>query len=92
MFLREAAGYRDDITRFFVALARAAGFDASIVRISNRMNKFFDKGLLSERQLDTEIAVVDLAGKSVYLDPGTKFCSLRLPSLDSYFNPGTQAG
>jgi hypothetical protein len=45
------------------------------VRISNRSNKFFDKGLLSERQLDTEIAVVNLAGKDIYLDPGTKFCS-----------------
>jgi uncharacterized protein DUF3857/transglutaminase superfamily protein len=73
--LAQNTGDRDDITRFFVTLARAAGFDASVVRISNRSNKFFDKGLLSERQLDTEIAVVNLAGKDVYLDPGTKFCS-----------------
>ncbi len=73
--LARGAGYRDDITRFFVALARSAGFDASIVRVSNRMNKFFDKGLLSAQQLATEIAVVNLAGKDVYLDPGTKFCS-----------------
>jgi hypothetical protein len=58
-----------------VALARSAGFDASIVRISNRMNKFFDKGLLSAQQLETEIAVINLAGKDIYLDPGTKFCS-----------------
>jgi hypothetical protein len=73
--LARGAGYRDDITRFFVALARSAGFDASIVRISNRMSKFFDKGLLSAQQLATEIAVVNLAGKDIYLDPGTKFCS-----------------
>jgi len=73
--LARGLGYRDDITRFFVALARSAGFDASIVRISDRMNKFFDKGLLSRQQLATEIAVVNLAGKDVYLDPGTKFCS-----------------
>jgi hypothetical protein len=73
--LAQNTGDRDDITRFFVALARAAGFDSSVVRISNRSNKFFDKGLLSERQLDTEIAVVNLAGKDIYLDPGTKFCS-----------------
>jgi hypothetical protein len=73
--LARGAGYRDDITRFFVALARSAGFDASIVRISNRLNKFFDKGLLSRQQLETEIAVVNLAGKDVYLDPGTRFCS-----------------
>lgn len=72
--LARGTGDREDITRFFVALARAAGFDASIVRVSDRKNKFFDKGLLSERQLETEIAVVNLAGKNIYLDPGTLFC------------------
>jgi hypothetical protein len=72
--LSRGTGDREDITRLFVALARAAGFDASIVRVSNRQNKFFDKGLLSKRQLDSEIAVVIQAGKEVYLDPGTMFC------------------
>ncbi|MFL6310997.1 MAG: transglutaminase domain-containing protein [Terriglobales bacterium] len=72
--LSRGTGDREDITRLFVALARAAGFDASIVRVSNRQNKFFDKGLLSRRQLDSEIAVVNQAGKDVYLDPGTMFC------------------
>jgi hypothetical protein len=72
--LARGAGYRDDITRLFVALARSAGFEASIVRVSDRKNKFFDKGLLSKRQLDSEIAVVSQAGNDIYLDPGTKFC------------------
>lgn len=72
--LARGTGYRDDITRLFVALARSAGFEASIVRVGDRKNKFFDKGLLSRRQLDTEIAVVNQAGKDIYLDPGTKFC------------------
>lgn len=72
--LARGTGDRDDITRFFVALARAAGFDASIVRVSDRQNKFFDKGLLSEQQLETEIALISLAGKDIYLDPGTMFC------------------
>lgn len=72
--LARGIGYRDDITRLFVALARAAGFDASIVRVSNRRDKFFDKGLLSKRQLDAEIALVSQGGKDIYLDPGTRFC------------------
>ena len=72
--LARGAGTRDDITRFFVALVRAGGFDASIVRVSNRKEKFFDKGLLSKRQLDSEIAIVNQAGKDIYLDPGTRFC------------------
>jgi len=72
--LARGTGTRDDITRLFVALARAGGFEASVVRVSNRKEKFFDKGLLSRRQLDSEIAVVNQAGKDVYLDPGTRFC------------------
>jgi len=72
--LARGTGYREDITRLFVALARSAGFDVSIVRVGDRKNKFFDKGLLSRRQLDTEIAVVNLGGKEIYLDPGTRFC------------------
>ena len=46
--LARGYGSRDDIGRFFVALARAAGFDASILRVSDRSEKFFDKGLLSQ--------------------------------------------
>jgi Domain of Unknown Function with PDB structure (DUF3857)/Transglutaminase-like superfamily len=72
--LARGIGDRSDITRLFIALARAAGFDASIVRTSNRQNKFFDKGLLSLRQLDSEIVVVNQGGKDTFLDPGTRFC------------------
>jgi hypothetical protein len=72
--LARGNGNSNDLARLFVALARAAGFDASIVRASNRRDKFFDETLLSERQLDSEIAVVNLGGKDTYLDPGTRFC------------------
>jgi Domain of Unknown Function with PDB structure (DUF3857)/Transglutaminase-like superfamily len=72
--LARGAGSRNDITRLFVALARAAGFEASIVRVSNRHDKFFDKNVLSTRQLDSEIAVVHVADKDMYLDPGTPYC------------------
>lgn len=72
--LARGAGYRTDITRLFVGLARSAGFDASIVRVGNRAVKLFDKSLLSRRQLDTEIAMVSAGGKDVFLDPGTQLC------------------
>jgi hypothetical protein len=72
--LARGAGYRNDITRSFVALARASGFEASIMRVSDRKLKFFDKGVLSKRQLSSEIAIVNLEGKDVYLDPATRFC------------------
>jgi hypothetical protein len=72
--LSRGTGNRDDIARFFVGLARAAGFEASIVRVSDRKNKFFDRDLLSKRQLDSEIVVISQGGKDIYLDPGTQFC------------------
>jgi hypothetical protein len=72
--LARGIGTRGDITRLFIALARAGGFEASIMRVSDRKDKFFDKGLLSKRQLSTEIAVVSQGGNDVFLDPGTKLC------------------
>lgn len=73
--LARGAGYSSDINRLFVAMARSAGFDASIVRASSRRERFFDKGLLSKDQLAYEIAVVNVAGKDVYLDPATRYCT-----------------
>ena len=63
-------GNRDDITRLFVALARAAGLESSVVLASSRANSRFDKNELSTSQLDTEVAVVKLKGSDLYLDPG----------------------
>lgn len=72
--LARGMGFRNDITRVFVAMARSAGFDSSIVRVSDRKTKFFSKELLSKRQLETEIATASVGGKDIYLDPGTRFC------------------
>ena len=76
--LARGFGGRRDITRLFVALARAAGFNAFILRASNRAERFFDKGLLSSSQLDAEIAQVNVNGTDFYLDPGTKYCPFGL--------------
>lgn len=72
--LQRGYGTRSDITRLFVAMARAAGFSASVLEDSNREDRFFNKAVLSLRQLDGEIALVSVNGKDVYLDPSTKFC------------------
>lgn len=76
--LARGYGYRNDVTRLFVAMARAAGFDANVLPVSNRKERFFDRGMLSQRQLDAEIALVNSDGKQYYLDPGTKFCPFGL--------------
>ena len=72
--LRHGYGNRNEITRLFVALARAAGFTASVTFVSSRESRLFDREVLSFSQLDSEVAHVRLNGKSIFLDPGTRFC------------------
>ena len=71
-----ARGYGNsrEITLLFVAMARAAGLDASIVQVSDRKTRFFVKDWTSLRQLDTVIVAVNLNGKDLYLEPGTRYC------------------
>jgi hypothetical protein len=72
--LKHGYGNRNAITMFFVAMARSLGFNASVVLVSSRESGFFDREMLSFAQLDSEMARVQLGGKSVFLDPGTRFC------------------
>jgi hypothetical protein len=72
--LHRGYGDRHEITRLFVALARGAGFTASVVFVSSRETRLFDREVLSFSQLDSEIARVRLNGKDIFLDPGTRFC------------------
>jgi hypothetical protein len=69
--LTNKGGYRDEIGRTFVALARAAGFDADVYRAAPRDESFFSDQLPDAEQMSDEIAVVTLDGKPIYLDPGT---------------------
>jgi len=68
-------GYGDgqQITWLFMALARAAGFQADPVLVPTRDSHFFDPQLMNPGQLDTNLVVVSLDGHDLYLDPGTAF-------------------
>jgi hypothetical protein len=68
-------GYADgyDITWLFLALARAAGFDASPVFISTRDSHFFNPRVMNPHDLNTNVVLVKLDGKDVYFDPGVAF-------------------
>jgi hypothetical protein len=76
--LERGYGTHNDIARLFVALARAAGFDAQVVRAADRKSFFFKPNYLVAGQLSSELAVVKLNGNDVYLDPGTEFCPFGL--------------
>ncbi len=57
----------------FVALARAAGFEAFPVLISERSQHFFHPKYMNSFELNDSVVLVKLNGKDFYCDPGTKF-------------------
>jgi uncharacterized protein DUF3857 len=61
------------LTWLFLALARAAGFDASGVWVSDRQNYFFSPKTMDGRRLDANVVVVKVAGKDMFFDPGAAF-------------------
>ncbi|NTV80528.1 MAG: DUF3857 and transglutaminase domain-containing protein, partial [Candidatus Aminicenantes bacterium] len=68
-------GLRSDITRSFAAMANAAGFEARVIRVVTRDDKFFVKdfcGLYD--QFDSELAMVKIDGADKLFDPATPFC------------------
>jgi hypothetical protein len=72
--LTNRSGTHDELNRLFVSMVRAAGIPASLIWVPDRSREIFLKQYLSTRQFDAEIAIVQLDGKEVYLDPGSKFC------------------
>jgi hypothetical protein len=71
--LRNGYGDLRDINRFFVALARAAGFEAHVIRVGERDEQFLAKNVPIGGQLDGEVTVVTVDGKPRYFDPGTPY-------------------
>jgi hypothetical protein len=67
-------GDNDQINSVFVSMARAAGFTAYVMRVSNRDRWIFNPDYLTMGQFDDDITVVELDGKELFLDPGTRFC------------------
>ncbi len=71
---RHNYGYGNEINFLFTALARAAGFDASIVQVVDRNSAVFEPQVLDESQLNAMIVLVRLNGENIYFDPATRFC------------------
>jgi hypothetical protein len=64
-------GNRWAINWLFLALARAAGFDATPVLIATRNERFFDRRIMNSRLLNASVVVVKLNNQDRYFDPGT---------------------
>lgn len=77
--LKNNAGLRSDITRTFVALARASGFPAEVARVVTRDDKFFHENILGlYGQFDREVALVKVDGREMSFDPATPGCPMGL--------------
>ena len=74
----QKSGSPDDLALLYVALARAAGLQAYPMQVVNRDRAIFDPDYLTTYQLDDYIAIVNIGGKDVFLDPGQKMCPFGL--------------
>lgn len=68
-------GYADggQLTWLFLALARAAGFEAYGCWVSSRNEYFFTPSTMQAQKLNSNLVLVKLSGKDLYLDPGAAF-------------------
>ena len=90
--LEQRSGYHDELNRLFAALVREAGLPASMMQVPDRSETFFDAHFLNTNQFDAEVVIVELNGKEVFLDPGTKFCAYGLLNWRYGGNQGLRQG
>lgn len=71
-------GNATQLTWLFLGLARAAGFDAYGLLVSDRQHYFFRQESMDANKLDDNVILVKLNGKDIYCDPGVAFTPLGL--------------
>ncbi len=70
----QKGGTGNEIALLYVALARAASLKAWPMQVVVRSRALFDPTYLRIEQLDDYIAIVTIAGKETFLDPGQDVC------------------
>jgi hypothetical protein len=66
-------GSHAQITWLYLALLRAAGFEAYGVLASSRKDYFFKPKTMESWKLNSSVVLVRLNGKDLYFDPGAEF-------------------
>ena len=72
--LARKRGDSDQLTELFIAMARAAGMKAYLMMVTNRDRHIFFKAYNSLNQLDDALALVNVDGKELVFDPGSRYC------------------
>ncbi len=80
--LQRGYGYRMQLNLLFAGMARAAGLQATLVRVSTRHEDFFAQALMDTDQLPSIVVEVNTGSQTLYLDPGTAFCPYGLLSWE----------
>jgi hypothetical protein len=63
-----------ELAELFVGMARAAGMKAYLMLVPDRSEELFVESWLSFEQFDSTIAIVNVDGKEVFFDPGSRYC------------------
>jgi transglutaminase-like putative cysteine protease len=81
--IRRRYGTPREINRLFVAMMRAAGFDARVAELTTRDENFFKHAFPDSFQLNGEItALITRDGPVQFFDPGTPHCPLGMLSWE----------
>jgi transglutaminase-like putative cysteine protease len=62
-----------DLTWLYLALVRAAGFEAYGVLVAERDKYYFEPNLMQSGRLNQNIVLIKLNGKNIFCDPGAAF-------------------
>ncbi|HYR28163.1 MAG TPA: transglutaminase-like domain-containing protein, partial [Thermoanaerobaculia bacterium] len=88
--LKKSAGYDEELNRAFVALARAAGLQAEVVRVAPRDTVFFSNKIADGDQLNDEVAMVTIGDETLLLDPGVPHAPFGTMSWEKTNVPGVR--
>ena len=80
--LRRGYGNDSDIAALFVALARAAGFETSLVLVPERDRTFFAPEVHRIQSLNGELTMVKIGSEQRFFDPGSLYCPFGLISWE----------
>jgi hypothetical protein len=65
-------GSSNEIAYLYLGLVRAAGIKANAVRVASRSVRAFSAQYMDNVQLDTALISLNIDGKEIFVDPGTK--------------------
>lgn len=68
------SGSSTEMALLYLALLRAAGLTAYDMKVVDRDKGVFSSGYLSFDQFDSDLVILSLDGKEIFLDPGEKDC------------------